>query len=144
MRIIGIGTDITECARIARMLEKHPEHFTRRVFTEIELDYCARRNNRVEHFTGRWAAKEAVLKALGTGWITGITWRDVEVVNEAGGKPTIRLFGGALAAADRRGIDDVQISISHCPSHAVAFAVAVAGNEALDSTGDFENKGEPS
>ena len=125
MQILGIGTDITECERIAQMLEKHPESFRQRVFTPTEVAYCGRGRSSVEHFTGRWAAKEAVLKALGTGWTAGITWQDVEVVNEPGGRPVVRLSGGAKTMAESRGISEVQVSISHCRSHAVAFAVAV-------------------
>jgi holo-[acyl-carrier protein] synthase len=126
MRIIGIGTDITECERIARMLERHPESFVERVFTDAENAYCSRgKRQSVEHYTGRWAAKEAVLKALGTGWSSGITWRDVEILNEPGGKPFVRLTGAAAEIAHEKGIAEIQISISHCVSHAVAFAVAI-------------------
>jgi holo-[acyl-carrier protein] synthase len=127
MHILGIGTDITECLRIAQMIERHGELFVDRVYTAEEIRYCQRRKQATQHFTGRWAAKEAVLKALGTGWRRGISWRDVEVQNEPGGRPTIALRGGAKEAADRLGIVEVLISISHCRSHATAFAVAVGG-----------------
>ena len=79
----------------------------------------------VAHFAGRWAAKEAVLKALGTGWRKGISWRDVEIRNEPGGRPIVLLHGGAKQAADELGADEVLISISHCRTHATAFATAV-------------------
>ena len=126
MRILGIGTDITECERIARMLERHPESFAGRVFTDAENAYCSRgKRQSAEHYTGRWAAKEAVLKALGTGWSSGITWRDIEILNEPSGKPYVRLTGAAAEIAREKGINEIQISISHCVSHAVAFAVAV-------------------
>lgn len=127
MRTIGIGTDITECDRIARMLERHPEQFKSRVFTEAEIRYCDGFRNPVERYTGRWAAKESVLKALGTGWIENITWQDVEVLNEPGGKPTVRLSGGARQVAEHLGITEILLSISHCKSHAVAVAVAQGG-----------------
>lgn len=130
MRILGIGTDITECLRIARMIERHGELFVSRVYTPDEIHYCQNRKQATQHYTGRWAAKEAVLKALGTGWRRGITWRDVEVRNEAGGKPIIILRGGAKEAADQAGIDEVLISISHCRTHATAYAVAVSSAEA--------------
>ena len=126
--IIGIGTDITECLRIAKMIERHGEQFVDRVYTAEEVRYCQHRKQYIEHYTGRWCAKEAVLKALGTGWRKGIRWRDVEVVNLAGGKPTINLYCGALEVADRLGIDEIQISISHCRTHATAFAIAVGGS----------------
>lgn len=125
MRTLGIGTDITECDRVARMLEKHPDHFLPRVFTETEVRYCRAHRDPAERFTGRWAAKEAVLKALGTGWIGGITWQDVEIVNESGGKPLVRLSGGAEKVAVETGIIEMLVSISHCKTHAVAFAVAL-------------------
>ena len=125
MTIIGIGTDIIECERIGHMVEKHGEHFMNRVFTEDEVRYCTGRRNNDQHFAGRWAAKEAVLKALGTGWIAGITWQDVEIANEPSGRPIIRLHGGAAEIAKEREIREVQISITHCQAYAVAFAVAV-------------------
>lgn len=125
MQIIGIGTDIIECARIAEMLEKHGEHFLDRVFTSGELIYCAERKAANQHYAGRWAAKEAVLKALGTGWAFGIKWTDVEVKNEMGGAPKIILAGVALEIATKLGIDRVLISISHCREYATAYAVAV-------------------
>lgn len=125
MNIVGIGTDITECLRIARMIERHGELFLDRVYTPEELQYCQNRKQSTQHFTGRWAAKEAVLKALGTGWRRGISWHDVEVINEPSGKPVILLSGGAEEAALHQGIVTMHISISHCRSHATAFAVAV-------------------
>jgi holo-[acyl-carrier protein] synthase len=125
MDVLGIGTDITECLRIAQMIERHGELFVDRVYTPEETGYCRNRKQATQHFTGRWAAKEAVLKALGTGWRRGITWHDVEVCNEPGGRPVIVLRGGAREVARQLGIVQVQISISHCRSHAVAFAVAV-------------------
>ncbi len=125
MKIVGIGTDITECARIEKMLSRHGSHFLDHVFTEREIEYCSPKKRSPEHYAGRWAAKEAVLKALGTGWIGGISWKDVEVVNEVGGRPRIVLCGGAHKIADHLGIVEIQISISHCSSHAIAYAVAV-------------------
>lgn len=125
MEVVGIGTDIVECLRIAKMIERHAEQFITRVYTPQEIEYCSARKAATQHYSGRWAAKEAVLKAVGTGWVRGISWRDVEVVNDANGRPAIRLSGGALEASQKRGIDTVMISISHCRSHATAYAVAV-------------------
>ena len=125
MQIIGIGTDITECARIDRMLRQHGNRFLAHVFTEHEIAYSSQRKRDTEHFTGRWAAKEAALKALGTGWIAGISWKDVEVVNEFSGKPVLKLTGGAEKIARDKGIDEILITISHCQAYAVAYAVAV-------------------
>lgn len=126
MSVIGIGTDIIECPRIDEMLEKHGELFLERVYTEREQQYCRDRKAAGQHYAGRWAAKEAVLKALGTGWSRGIRWVDIEVVNEMGGRPRIELTGAAREIADQLGIREVLISISHCRSHATAYAVAVS------------------
>lgn len=125
MEILGIGTDITECLRIGRMIERHGELFLQRVFTPAEIMYCQNRKQATQHFAGRWAAKEAVLKALGTGWVRGISWRDVEIVNRPGGRPEVVLRDGARQAAQFLGVSAVEISISHCRTHATAFAVAV-------------------
>ena len=125
MRIIGIGTDIIECDRIARMLTRHGKRFTAHVYTDEENRYCSGRKVAEQHFAGRWAAKEAVLKALGTGWIAGISWTDVEVVILSGGKPTIRLYRGAAQKATELGITEVLITISHCKAYATATAIAV-------------------
>jgi holo-[acyl-carrier protein] synthase len=122
--IIGIGTDITECLRIARMIERHGELFLSRVYTPDELRYCQSRKQATQHYTGRWAAKEAVLKALGTGWRRGISWRDVEVLNDSAGKPHVTLRGGAKEVADRLGIAVMLVTISHCHTHATATAIA--------------------
>jgi len=125
MNALGIGTDIVETLRIAQMIERHGELFLGRVFTPHEIAYCSVRKAATQHYAGRWAAKEAVLKALGTGWAKGITWTDVEVRNEPGGQPRIVLGGGAREIADQLGIGDVLISISHCRTHATAFAIAL-------------------
>lgn len=123
--VLGIGTDIVECLRIAQMIERHGDLFISRVFTPGEITYCHCRKQSTQHFAGRWAAKEAVLKALGTGWRRGISWRDVEVKNLADGKPIIALHGGAAEAAEKMGVSQVLISISHCRSHATAYALAM-------------------
>ena len=125
MEIIGIGTDIIECERISRMIERHPDMFLERVYTEAEREYCGRMKSATESYAGRWAAKEAVLKAIGTGWIKGIAWTDVEVVKLSDGRPTIELHDGALAEAEARGIRQILITISHCKCHATATAIAL-------------------
>jgi len=125
MDIIGIGTDITECLRIARMIERHGELFINRVYTPAEIRYCQSRKQATQHFTGRWAAKEAILKALGTGWVRGISWRDVEICNEPGGKPVVGVRGGVKEVVERLGITKLLVSISHCHTHATAYAIAI-------------------
>lgn len=129
MQILGIGTDITECLRIAQMIERHGELFITRVYTEHEIAYCSTRKAATQHYAGRWAAKEAVLKALGTGWRRGISWRDIEVRNLPGGAPVIRLQGGARDVFERAGIKRMHISISHSRANAIAFAIAEGEEE---------------
>ncbi len=131
MNILGIGTDIVECLRIAQMIERHGELFINRVYTPREIQYCQHRKAATQHFAGRWAAKEAVLKAVGTGWRRGISWRDVEIRNLSSGRPVVSLRGGVREVVEELGIGQVLISISHCRSHATAYAVAVdRGGEA--------------
>ncbi|MCE9528656.1 MAG: holo-ACP synthase [Planctomycetales bacterium] len=125
MNILGIGTDIIETLRIAQMIEKHGELFLNRVYTPHEIEYCSARKAATQHYAGRFAAKEAVLKALGTGWTRGIQWRDIEVHNDLGGKPSIVLSGGAYELSVQQGIDEMLISISHCRNYATAYAMAV-------------------
>lgn len=139
MTVLGIGTDIAECARIAKMIETHGETFLRRVFTAREIAYCHAQKSATERFTGRWTAKEAVLKALGTGWRRGISWLDIEVRNEPSGRPMVALGGAAREQALRLEIGQVLISISHCRAYAVAYALAVrdGGPIPLPATADW-------
>ncbi len=123
--IVGLGTDIIEIVRIGRMVERHGEVFLNRVFTEGEIRYCQRRKECYQHYAGRWAAKEAVMKTLGTGWIRGVRWRDIEVEVEKSGKPTIRMHGGAKEYAEKLEIEEILITISHCRANATATAIAV-------------------
>ena len=130
-QIIGIGTDIIECLRIAQMIERHGELFINRVYTPHEIQYCQRRKLATQHYAARWAGKEAVLKALGTGWRKGISWRDIEIHNDPGGRPSVAIHGGALLVMEQLGIIEMHISLSHCRSHATAYAVA-EGADKLD------------
>lgn len=123
--VVGIGCDIIECDRIGQMIDKHGETFLQRVYTADEIAYCCGRKSANQHYAGRWAAKEAVLKALGTGWAHGIQWTDVEVVNQQGGRPVIVLRGQALSISQQQGIAEMMISISHCRNYATAYATAV-------------------
>jgi holo-[acyl-carrier protein] synthase len=124
--VVGIGTDIVECQRIANMIRKHDVLFLRRVYTAREIEYCSARKSFAQHYAGRWAAKEAILKAIGTGWAKGIQWTDIEVTNDGGGKPSVTLHGAGLEVAQSRGIEKILISISHCQSFAIAFATAIS------------------
>lgn len=124
-RVIAIGTDIIECHRIARIIERHEEIFLQRVFTPREICYCSSRKSSTQHYAGRWAAKEAVLKVLGTGWSRGIHWTDIEIVLDVSGKPTVRLVGQAAKIASQLGVREILISISHCRNYAIAFATGI-------------------
>lgn len=124
--IIGLGTDIIEITRIAEMIERHGELFLTRIYTGEEIRHCQQRKHSTQHFAGRWAAKEAVMKVLGTGFVKGISWKDIEVQNKQSGRPFMVLSGGARRRADKMGIGDVLITISHCRAYATATAVGVA------------------
>ena len=124
MAILGTGIDIVEIGRLEEVIVRRGERFLDRVFTERERAYCGERPRPVIHYAGRFAAKEAVLKAIRTGWIEGIGWKDIEVELGAMGEPSIRLAGGALDRARAMGIQTIHVSISHTESHAVASAIA--------------------
>ena len=126
MEILGIGTDIVECPRIGKMIEQHGELFLRRVYTEREIRYCQARKHAIEHFAGRWAAKEAILKAMGTGRSRGIAWTHVEVRNGQDGRPRVMVCGAAREVAREQGIGEILVSISHCRTYATAYAMALA------------------
>lgn len=124
--ILGLGTDIVEIVRVGQMIERHGEHFLQRVFTEGEIRYCQDRRLSYQHFAGRWAAKEAVMKALGTGFVRGIRWQEIEVCTQTSGAPLVVLHGGTRDFAEGRGIGEFIISISHCRAYATATAIALA------------------
>ena len=126
MNVFGIGTDIVECDRIQTMIDKHDTLFIDRVYTPKEIEYCSNRKSSTQHFAGRWAAKEAILKALGTGWAKGVSWTDIEIRNEMGGQPRVRLGGGAREICEQKGIIEILISISHCRDYATAYATALS------------------
>jgi holo-[acyl-carrier protein] synthase len=121
--IIGLGFDATEIARIAATVDRYGERFTHRIFTDGEIAYCMRRRNPSIHFAGRFASKEAAMKALGTGHSQGVLWRDIEVVRQPGGPPQLRLHGGAARRFAKIGGHTSQLSISHTDT--LAFAQAI-------------------
>ncbi|MHB1562346.1 MAG: holo-ACP synthase [Isosphaeraceae bacterium] len=125
MEILGIGTDIVECPRIGKMIEHHGELFLRRIYTEREIRYCQARKHAIEHFAGRWAAKEAILKAMGTGRSRGIAWTHIEVRNGLDGKPQVMICGAARDVARELRIAEILVSISHCRTYATAYAMAL-------------------
>ncbi|HEY5996097.1 MAG TPA: holo-ACP synthase [Candidatus Deferrimicrobiaceae bacterium] len=121
--IVGTGIDIVDISRIEKMLERHPGRFVERVFTEAESAYAFSGVLAAERLAGRFAVKEAVMKALGTGKSQGILWRDVETVRVPGGKPEVRLYGQAHRWLERVGGDTVHASITHDGGRAVAFVI---------------------
>ena len=121
--VIGVGIDLVEVDRIRRLLERYPERFARRTFTEAEAAYCRRSVQAAERFAARFAAKEAVMKALGTGWSQGVTFRDIEVIRAPSGAPGIRLAGAAGLRAQGLGVRVIHVSLSHTPLQAIAMVV---------------------
>jgi len=121
MEIPGIGIDLVDCERIRRILDRHGDAFIRRVFTEAESAYCLRMADPAPHFAARFAAKEAVSKAFGTGIGEVFGWRDVEVAKGSNGTPGIVLHGPAAALAARIGASRVAVSLTHTTSQAVAM-----------------------
>ena len=126
MDIVGIGTDIVECLRIGRMIESHGERFLQQVFSCHEVRFCNERKRPLEHFAALWAAKEAILKAIGLAG-RGLNWTDVEVRQEGNGRPEVRLTGAVRDAAERLGVGGVLVSLAHCRAYATAYALAVRG-----------------
>ncbi len=127
MSVVSHGVDMVEVARVAAMLERHGDRAKRRIFTEDERAYCESNSKRcVEHYAARFAAKEAVFKALGTGWSGGIEWTDAEVVRDHSGKPSIALSSLAAEAARDLGIVQWSLSLTHTGSHAMASVIAMA------------------
>lgn len=122
--IIGHGVDIIEISRIARSLDRHEEAFLTKCFTQREIDDAGSSTRRAEHLAARFAAKEAALKAIGTGWSQGIGWTDVETVRLDSGKPELCVTGKAKEIADSMGIDRWFISLSHTGSDAIASVIA--------------------
>jgi holo-[acyl-carrier protein] synthase len=121
--IVGMGIDIAEVKRIAAVIESQKERFLQRVYTPAEVAYCEQFRNRYERFAGRFAAKEAAMKALGTGWRRGVRWVDLEVVRELSGRPTLSLKGEARKIADALGVKNIAISITHTSEQAIAQVI---------------------
>jgi len=127
MPILGHGIDIVETERIKQLVERHGERFIERVYTVTEHQYCQLNTKRYyEHLAGRFAAKEAVLKVLGTGWRGGIAWTDIEISRDPSGQPKVKLSGECLRIARELGIATWHVSISHISTHATASAIGLA------------------
>ena len=123
--VLGFGVDIVEIDRVARALERWGDRFSNRVFTEGERAYAGRLARPAQHLSARFAGKEAVAKALGTGFSSDCRMSEIEIVTDSLGRPEVRLHGGTRRLADRKGIGEILVSLSHSRSTAVAQAVAV-------------------
>jgi holo-[acyl-carrier protein] synthase len=121
--IVGTGIDLAEVPRIRAAIERYGETFLNRIYTEAERAYVERKANRFERYAARFAAKEAGMKALGTGWRRGVRWRDFEVANLPSGRPTMRLHGTAGEIADRLGVKQISVSLTHTAESGMAFVV---------------------
>jgi holo-[acyl-carrier protein] synthase len=122
--IVGMGIDLAEVGRIRKVVSgEGGARFLKRVYTAAEVEYCERFKNKYERYAGRFAAKEAAMKALGTGWSRGVRWVDVEVVRQRGGRPTLALKGEAAKIAERMGVKNIALSITHTAEQAFAQVI---------------------
>ena len=121
--IVGTGIDIAEVPRIRGAIERFGDRFLRRIYTQGEIRYCESKANRVERYAARFAAKEAAMKALGTGWNHGVRWQDCEVVRQPGGRPTMHFHGRAGEFAARLNVKQAALSISHTAEQAIAQVI---------------------
>ena len=124
--ITGVGTDLIEVERVAGKISKQ-EGFRELVFTPTEIAYCETKANKFQHYAARFAAKEAFLKAIGTGWITGIAFNEIEITNDEDGKPSIKLLGTTLKFLETRSIDKIWVSLSHLSN--ISSAVVIIEKE---------------
>lgn len=121
--IVGLGLDVAEIDRIEAAIKRHGASFIERIYTATEAAYCQRYTSPFERYAGRFAAKEAAMKALGTGWSRGVRWRDIEVVREGSGKPTLKLEGAARTIADGLGVNHIVLTITHSGNLAIAQVI---------------------
>jgi holo-[acyl-carrier protein] synthase len=121
--ILGTGVDLAEVHRIRASVDKFGDRFVRRIYTAAEIAYVERKANRYERYAARFAAKEAGMKAIGTGWRRGVTWQDFEVANLPSGKPTLRLHGVAAQIAERLGVRNVSLSLTHTSELGMAHVI---------------------
>ena len=121
--IVGTGVDLAEVERIQHSIERYGERFVKRVYTPGEIAYVERKANKYERYAARFAAKEAGMKAIGTGWRRGVRWQDFEVANLPSGKPTLRLHGVAAEVAARLGVKHISLSMAHTAQQGMAFVI---------------------
>ena len=121
--ILGTGVDLAEVGRIREAIERYGDRFIRRIYTDAEIAYVERKANKFERYAGRFAAKEAGMKAIGTGWKRGVRWQDFEVSNLPSGRPTLRLYGEAERIAGKMGVTSISLSITHTAELGMAHVI---------------------
>ena len=121
--IVGTGIDLAEVARVRAAIERYGDKFVQRIYTEREIAYVERKANRYERYAARFAAKEAGMKALGTGWRRGVRWKDFEVSNLPSGRPALLLHGQARSIADELGVSQISLSLTHTTESGMAFVI---------------------
>ena len=126
MGILAHGIDLVDFPRIEEMIQRHGKRFIKRVFTTAEQAYAGANKNDIEKLAGRFAAKEAILKLMGTGWRGKIAWTDIEIKNNSSGQPEVTLSGEVKKIADNLGVKHISVSITHTANFAIASAVALA------------------
>ena len=124
MTVLGLGTQVLDCARVRRLIDRHAEAFLRQVYTDAETRACHARRHATEQFAAVWAAKEAVFRSLGTTWRRGTAWTDVEVACDGPGGPRVVLHGATAERAAARGVRTVLVTFAHCRQFATAAAIA--------------------
>jgi holo-[acyl-carrier protein] synthase len=127
--IVGTGIDITEVPRIAAAIQRFGKRFLERIFTPGEIHYCESKANRVERYAARFAAKEAAMKAIGTGWRLGVTWQDIEVRRTSGGRPTLAFHGRAAEFFAKLGATQAHLSLTHTEQLAMAQVILDTGTD---------------
>lgn len=119
--VFGIGVDIIEISRVKESVDKYGDHFLNKIYTQTELDYCLKKSNKYQHLAARFAAKEAVFKAISTGWSKEVGWHDIEIYNETNGMPLVKLLGGVESFLENG--KSLKISISHSNDYVVCMAI---------------------
>lgn len=125
MKIIGLGTDIIEIARIKKSIEEYGEKFLNKIFTINEIEYCQNKKNSFQHYAVRFAAKESVMKVFATGWRLGVNWKNIEIVNTNSGEPKIRILNETKKIQKKLSIKKIFISLSHSENYAAATAIGI-------------------
>lgn len=124
--IVGTGVDLAEVDRIREAIQRHGDRFVQRIYTPNEIAYVQRKANRYERYAARFAAKEAGMKAIGTGWRRGVRWQDFEVINLPSGRPTLRLHGVAAEFAQKLGVQQIHLSLTHTAAQGLAYVILEA------------------